>query len=382
MDSRFLVSGRRLLRRPRPVGSVVTVSADPLRAAVLSFGVDELGTTADTPIDVEAFERLLEWAVNENLVGLLWHAAPKLFVLSEGARSQLDAAYSDTALSVLSIEASARDVSTVFVDAGIDFRVLKGLATSHLLYPHPSWRAFRDVDVVVRPDDLDRAIHALAPITEEGSEVQAGPVRSALMKERQITDVRGVAIDVHRAVQGSLVTTSLPVDDVFAEPQSFCVGDTTFLAPPPAVMFVHAVLHSSSGGAQQSTLPDVARLARLVDPGSPRLHSLLSDPWTRDLFTWSLDRAREVMPLSAAWHDYCDTAGPSGRRQRMLDLAHRDDARLGLTNVLIGPRRIRRALEVVWPTNEYLAYHEITRTENMRRVLHRGWQVIGRKSPR
>lgn len=362
----------------RVVTSAAAVSADRVRADVLAFGLPGSSPRAHGRLDEATFAELMDWARRENVVGLLWHASHQLFDLDTAHAAQLHSEYADLDIETLSIEATALDVKAALDAAGIQFRVLKGLATANLLYPRPSWRAFRDLDVVVRPHQLDQAIEALVPITAEGAEVQAGPTRTAMMKERQITDVRGVAIDVHRSVQGSLVTTSLPVEAVFDAPRQFQLEAATFQAPSAVVMFVHAVLHSSSGGAQQSTLPDVARLALLADADDAVIADLLAESWVRDLFTWSLSRAATLVPIPERWTTFCDEHRPSDRHRRMLDLIHRDEARLGLANVLIGGQRLRRSFEVLWPSTEYLDYHDITRTDNWRWILHRGWQAITR----
>jgi hypothetical protein len=254
--------------------------------------------------------------------------------------------------------------------------MLKGGATARLLYADPSQRSSRDIDVLVRPVDLEGALRALAPITAEDAEVQAGPVRAAILKERQITDTRGVAIDVHQAIEGSLITSRLPTEPLFAEPQMFVVHGVHVQACSAAVMFVHSVLHSTSGGAQLSTLPDLARLARLVRPDDDIVAELLAARGPRELFAWSLCEAERRVPLPEPWRRYSELHQPSRARQRLFRAVHGSEARLGLINVLIGERRLRRVREVLWPTRAYLQFKSTTRLGNLRWVLRRGGEVI------
>ena len=228
----------------------------------------------------------------------------------------------------------------------------------------------------MHPDDLQRALEALQPITAEPAEVQAGPVRSAMLKERQITDARGVAIDVHQAIEGCLVNSRLAIGPLFAEPQTITVRGVELHACSAAAMFVHSVLHSTSGGAQLSTLPDVGRLARLTDPGDAIVTALLSGRSQRDLFVWSLDAAAQQVPIPEVWHRFAAGHQPTRLRRWLFDSIHDSEARLGLVNVLIGERRVRRAAEVIWPVDEYLQFKGRTRAGNLGWLVRRAGQIV------
>ncbi len=353
------------------------VSADELQSAVLRFELEDT-PSLPTPMAVNepSWTELLSWARAHNLVGQLWHAAPSVALLSSAQHAELDAAYEDAALPALAIEASALETHRLLADAGIEWRALRGFATSRLLYADPAQRSSRDIDILVRPEDLAHTLEALAPITAAPAEVQAGPVRSAMLKERQITDTRGVAIDIHQAIEGCLVNSRLPTDPLFADPQTITVREVEILACSPAAMFVHSVLHSTSGGAQLSTMPDLGRLARIVEPANPIVIALLAGRSPRDLFVWSLDRAAQLIPIPDAWLTFVTEHQPSKSRRRLLDSIHDSEARLGLVNVMIGEQRLRRSAEVVWPADEYLAFKNRTRLGNLGWLVRRAGQIV------
>ena len=354
--------------------SLPGVSADELQSAVLRFGLENSPEPA--AVDDAVWSDLLAWAADHNLVGQLWYAARSVVVLTPTQRTALHAAYEDAALPALAIEASALETSRLLANAGIEWRVLKGFATSRLLYTDAAQRTWRDIDILVRPEDLARTLDVLAPITAAPAEVQAGPVRSEMLKERQITDTRGVAIDVHQAIEGCLVTSRLPTAPLFADPQTISVRDVDMLACSPAAMFVHSVLHSTSGGAQLSTMPDLGRLARLVDPADPIVVALLAGRNQRDLFVWSLDRADALIPIPDVWRTFVAGHQPSKARRRLFEATHDSEARLGLVNVMIGERRLRRSAEVVWPVDEYLVFKNRTRLGNLWWLVRRAGQIV------
>lgn len=372
--SSFLGSGRRQPRRQAGADSLRSVPTDDLQSVVLRFGLHD--SPRPVPIDEGSWTQLLAWAKAHNLVGQLWHAAPTVAQLSAAQQTALDDAYEHVALPALAIEASALELHRLLDDAGIEWRALKGFATSHLLYADPAQRSSRDIDILVRPDDLQRALDALAPVTAAPAEVQAGPVRSAMLKERQITDVRGVSIDVHQAIEGCLVSSRLPTEALFVEPQVITVRGVQLHACSAAAMFVHSVLHSTSGAAQLSTLPDLGRLARLVDPDDAIVAALLVGRSQRDLFVWSLELAARRIPIPDAWQRFVSEHQPSRSRRWMLDSIHDREARLGLVNVLVGERRMRRAVEVIWPVDEYLRFKNRTRLGNLGWLARRGGQIV------
>ncbi len=350
------------------------MTADDLKSVVLRFGLEEVPSRRS--IDADHWTDVLAWARAHNLVGQLWAAAPTTIELSSEQRDALDQAYEESAMPALAIEASAVEVQHLLGGAGIEWRVLKGLATARLLYPDPLQRSSRDIDILVRPSDLERALDALAPITVEHAEAQAGPVRAAMLKERQITDTRGVAIDVHQAIEGSLITSRLPIEPLFAEPQSVVIGGVQLQASNAPAMFVHSVLHSTSGGAQLSTLPDLGRLARMVDFDDSIIGDLLAGRQQRDLFAWSLQLAATRIPIPRAWRDFAERHQPHRARRRLFDSIHHSEARLGLVNVMIGEQRVRRAAEVVWPSEEYLQLKQRTRLGNLGWLVCRAGQIV------
>jgi hypothetical protein len=350
------------------------MTADDLQSAVLRFGLEESATPR--AIDAAEWATALVWAEAHNLVGQLWAAAPVVAVLTEKQQHQLGQAYEEAAMPALAIEASTLEVHRLLDVAGIDWRMLKGVATARLLYANPLQRSSRDIDVLVRPSDLQKTLAALAPITAEPAEAQAGPVRAAMLKERQITDTRGVAVDVHQAIEGSLITSRLPIAPLFAEPQSITIGDVQIEACNTAAMFVHSVLHSTSGGAQLSTLPDLGRLARLVDPDDELFADLLPRRPQRDLFVWSLQIAATQIPIPAVWRRFVAEHQPHRLRHRLFDSIHGSEARLGLVNVMIGEQRVRRAAEVVWPSADYLRLKERTRLSNLGWLVRRGGEIV------
>lgn len=338
-----------------------------LRRAVLGVGLPG-ATSPALPPELAAGSPLLAWAVHQRVVGLLWTLARAQGSCQPNVEREWQIS---SGLSLL-VESSVPAIAEALDGAGIEWRVLKGVVTSRLLYPDAGMRDFCDVDLLVRPADLNRALTALAPITAVKAPILHGPVRSAVLQERQITTHRGVEVDLHQAVEGSLVTSRLPIEPFFDRPQTVAIRGTNVLAPCSAVLFVHAVMHFSSAGRRLSTVPDIARLARTVRPDDPVIDEMLRGRTTMALFVWALDAAAQWVDLPGEWRAFVDSRRPRRSTATMVEWVQRAPARSSVVNTFLGGHRVRRAAETLWPSAAFLAEHRTTHLAHVKHLLRKG----------
>lgn len=81
--------------------------------------------------------------------------------------------------------------------AGVDSMLLKGAAVAEVAYPDPALRPMRDVDLLVREADLERAKQALLAAGFDGL-AYARPGRHEVMTLNMVVRGFSVSIDVHR----------------------------------------------------------------------------------------------------------------------------------------------------------------------------------------
>lgn len=347
-----------------------------IQRRVLSYGLDDSASVGPRVIDSIGWNALLEWAVSQRVVGLLNAGASTIARLDERQREELTEQFRAAMQTCLLVESAVAAISNLLERAGVDWRLLKGVATSRLLYPDAGWRIFSDVDILVRPEDLDRSLDALLPITAVGAPVLPGRVRTRAWQEWQITDTRGAGIDVHHAVAGSLVTSRLPVDLFFDRPLSVSVGGRRVLTPDLAVSFVHSVMHLTTGGRRLSTVPDLVRLARLIDPDDERVSELLSARTTRALFIWGLNEAANWVDLPEAWNAHRSEHAPGRLQASGIGWVQQSSVRMSLANTFLGKYRLRRLGETLWPSQEFLEFEGVSRLGNYRRLMRKGLQSI------
>ena len=345
------------------------------KRAVLNAGLADSATktwlSAASPLDDIGWHELCQWAREQRVLGLLrllCSEAP----ITDPQRQALTSAWHVSAVSTMLVEASLPSVADALNAAEIDWRILKGVATSRMVYAEPGLRSFGDIDILVRPDDLQRTLVALGPITATGATPLHGPFRSQALQERQVTDLRGIELDIHRAVEGSLVTSRLPVETFFERPQELIVNGRTLLAPSTEVSFVHAVMHYSSAGRRMSTIPDIARLIIGVDPEDAVLARMLGTRTTKFLFHWALSEAGNWTELPDDWKSYLAWRRPPMIARRPLAWVQAKPDRSSAINFLLGGNRLRRAAETLWPTKEFLEYTGTNRWGHIRRLFAKG----------
>lgn len=110
-------------------------------------------------------------------------------------------AHSDELHRCLVLEAMLRDVTEALGSQGVDALLLKGIAYAHLDYPTPDARVFQDVDLLVRPEDIDQAVATLTALDF----VRDLPPRSESWDRRFAKDLTFVApsgpeCDLHRTL--------------------------------------------------------------------------------------------------------------------------------------------------------------------------------------
>ena len=317
------------------------------------------------------WERLVQWATADRVIGALAHAALRDLALTDAQLIALRRRQLASCQATMSVDASLPPVAAALDAAGIEFAVLKGVATARLLYPDVTMRHYVDIDLLIRYEVLPDAVRALAPLTAQSAPAQAGPAREWAVKEHALLDRRGVEVDVHYGVQGSLLSSRLDTDLLLQRRQPLDVDGVAVHALSDAGLLVHAVLHMSSANWKMSGIPDVVLLCRRVSPTDAEVQQLIERPAVRRLLVWALLRVSEWAELPADWQQFMD-AHPLGRRASWYGWVHEREERIRLANALLGPRRLRRVAETAWPRQSFLDELGITRRGNIARIAGAG----------
>ena len=186
-------------RDDRRAGPAMTPSIT--LGAACGLGLSEPATLPQLPVG-GAWDAFFGHAVDERAVPILANAvAGGLVDATVAQREQLVTAHEAVMRSCLYLEQSTLAVAGALRDADLDYRLLKGPAVARLDYPDPSWRAFGDIDVLVRSSEYEAALHAL---TSRGGRRRSAEIRPGFDRRFGkgvcIVMPDGVQVDVHRTL--------------------------------------------------------------------------------------------------------------------------------------------------------------------------------------
>ena len=205
-------------------GDVVTLPAT--LAGVAAFGLPGVRPPMRQVPAAGEWRALLTAATRERLTPLLAIAADEgALRLTDDQHREARRAHEQAMRLCVLLERALVEVSDELDAAGVEHRVLKGSAVAHLDFPDPAWRAFGDVDVLVRGSDYDRALGVL---TAKGAHRRYHEVRPGFDrrfgKGACVVLTDGTQIDVHRTFVSGPFGLTVDLPELFETWTTFDVG--------------------------------------------------------------------------------------------------------------------------------------------------------------
>ena len=174
-----------------------------LRAALLT-GDDALASWErwKRSVDLDSTDR-----ASTRLLPLLWHN-----LLAHGVTDRdmprLKGVYRYTWFANQLLLRELRLIQQAFRDAGIECLVLKGIALAVTHYPNPGLRPMDDIDLLVRPEDVDRAVAAL-PRAGWTSPLRRPDLFLRVAHATAFRDSKGREVDLHAHLLAGTMDTEL-----------------------------------------------------------------------------------------------------------------------------------------------------------------------------
>lgn len=305
---------------------------DAVLSAVAAYGLTTTGTLPREALDGTEFTALLTGAERHRLLGLLAAAvgAGDLPVTAE-QRAALDDELQAWLAHGLRLERLLLAAVDALSAAGLDHRVLKGIALAHTVYPDPAWRVFGDADVLVAPDALTASAEVLTRALGGSRDVpELRPGHDDRFGKEILLRCGPLELDLHRTfVEGALgMTVHLP--DLWVPPGACDVGGRTLATFPPPQQLLHAAYAAVLGDWPPRFVArrDIAQVLTVHDPAPDEVLRLARD--------W---RAEAVLAraLTETWTALAPATSPAlvewarryraGRLERMLVASHTGAAR-------------------------------------------------------
>ncbi len=336
-------------------------------------------TTGGRLPDGPAWAPFLARARDERAVAILAQAVDGGLVdASADQRGQLVHEHQAAMRSCLYLERATITVAGLLRDVDVDFRLLKGPAVARLDYPDPAWRAFGDIDLLVRSTEYDTAVAALAAAggRRRSAEVRPGFDRR-FGKGVCIVMPGGVQVDVHRTLASGPFGLTIRLDDLFTGDDTVSFGGASLPVLRREHRLAHACVHAALGDA-------VPRLVALRDIGQLLLTTDVDFELTRaECVRW---RATAVLAyaIDAAWRTLALESTPvscwardyaADRYERRSLAAYlgpdRSYARLmiaGLPAVPGLPAKVAYVRALLWADTDYAARHDGGRVRRVQRA--------------
>jgi hypothetical protein len=352
--------------------------------AVAAWGLPTSLRLPDRPLDDEAFATLLRECEQHRLVGLLGAAARAGAVpLADSQRGLVEQCWQRWLAHALRIERLTLEATACLERAGLEARVLKGVALAHQAYPDPSWRVVGDADLLVRGEQLGVAVDAL--IVGLGLERDTPELRpgfdARFGKEVLLRSAGNLELDLHRTLVEGALGLTIRLDDLFLAPGHVVIGGRRLPTLGDAARLLHACYAAAFGDwpPRLASLRDVSQLLGTPD-GPPTAEVLaMARAWRSEaVVALAVTEARDAFAAApddsltrwaAAWR--------SSRLDRLLVAAQRGPARAStrhLAALLVVPGvepRLAYLRAVAFPQREYLAWRGLSIRDHATRALRR-----------
>lgn len=226
-------------------------AVDVVRVAV-GHGVPGAGLRAALGGEVPTLSReVIDLARRHRVIGLLSTAVGDGAVHADDEQgAALAAAWAASLRTCLIAEEACVLAVDAMGAAGVEARVLKGIAVAHLDHDDPAERVFGDADVLIRRDDYRVALVQL----ERAGFVRSHPPVRGWWEQRfgkavVLRAPNGAELDLHLSITGGYFGTRIDHDELWsASSRPFDLGGRPVRGLDVEGRFLHACCHSVLGG--------------------------------------------------------------------------------------------------------------------------------------
>jgi len=163
----------------------------------------------------------------------------------------------------LRVELMAVRVSAMLTDAGIGHRLLKGAGLAHTIARSPMERSFRDVDVLVGSDQIDKTVALFLDVGALRLQPELRPGFDRRFSKSVTLRLDDVEIDLHRLLAAGPFGVGMNPLDLFVLKREIELGGRSLPTLDPTDHLLHACYHVALGQLNPvlSNLRDIALLS-------------------------------------------------------------------------------------------------------------------------
>jgi hypothetical protein len=242
---------------PEAIGRIIAAHGLPGSGPAL------LAPPPSEPLRADDWEDLREHIRAQRLTGLFARAvADGTFPATAEQAAEAAADQAGAMAVTLLLERDMLRAVRILLDAGVDYRVLKGSSIAHLDYPDPALRTFADTDLLVRSEEFDAAARALTDAGYQRLYPQPRPgFDRRFTKGTTFTNLDGREIDLHRTFVLGPFGLTVNLADLWGDRDRFVLGGMELLALPQEERFLGVCYHAALGDLPPRLVPlrDIAQ---------------------------------------------------------------------------------------------------------------------------
>lgn len=221
-----------------------------------------------SPLRSDEWESLLSVVSVQRLTGYLDAAvADGALPATDQQREEVRHRHLAACATVLRLERLLLQIADHLETAGIEFLVLKGSASAHLVHADPAVRMFGDNDLLFRADDFSRAMAVLSTI---GYRRTTPPPTTTFArrfsKGATLRGPTGDELDAHRNLVFGTFGFRIDLEELFTSSVTFTVARRCLRALGPETRLLHACYHAALGDPTPR-LSSVREVAQMLASG-------------------------------------------------------------------------------------------------------------------
>jgi len=312
-----------------------------------------------------AWRGLLRSIGEQQLSGLAIAAAMAgTFIVSSEQHVQLVSCHRDAMAWALELERTLLVVRALLDEAGVSFLVLKGPALAHGPYPDPSWRPFRDLDLLVSGRDWRRAANVLeAAGFHRGRPEPRTGFDERFGKAAVFASASGVLIDLHHRLVLGPFGLWLNAEELFDSAVGFTLGDASLRKLDDTSQFIHTCIHAALGWKPPLLLSirDVAQVAGSGTVDADELFRRAVRWRVSEVIKYAVDATSKTLEVSRPACVEPVLAAPTDRRAVRAVASYVTDRRMrsgtARSTLLAIPKardKARYVVDMLFPTRDFL----------------------------
>jgi hypothetical protein len=292
--------------------------------AVASYGLASSRVLPTQLLSNEAWLTVLDLASKNRLTGLLCAAVDNgALPASSEQTNQARQLHMSAMAWVMRLDHELLAVADLLTTSAVDIRLLKGSAVAHLDYPDPALRSFIDIDMLVRSEQVDRAVELLVGAGFQRRYPQPRPgFDRRFSKGATFLSPRGYELDLHRTFVMGPWGLLVDLDDLWDDGEDFTVAGRTVRALSHTARFMHACYHAALGNwpPRLSALRDVAQMILVTGQNERDMRALTGRWHAEPVVATAVSDAWDLLGIGAttAISDWAQSYVPSEKDKARL----------------------------------------------------------------